>query len=178
LLRSANLCATPFIKNHKILGITVKSARIFIATIGLTCLVSNALACGDSLYRVGKGIAYRTYSAPLPGNLLIFGSTDGANALAEQLAASGHGVNVAGSLDELTTELGRGCYDVVIAPFDARQAIQSTGASTSYLPVTFSREEEREAKQSHDQVMLAEKHEIKHFLKAIHRSLRDQSFTK
>lgn len=156
----------------------MKSARIFIAAIGLTCLVSNAVACGDSLYRVGKGIAYRTYSAPLPGNLLIFGSADGARALAEQMAAAGHGVNVAGSLDELTAELGKGGYDVVIAPYESREAIESSGSSVPYLPVTFSREEEKEAKQSHDRVMLAEKHEVKHYLKATHFLLTDKSYTK
>lgn len=145
--------------------------RIFIATLGLTCLATGALACGDSLYRVGKGIAYRTYSAPLPGNLLIFGSADGANALAEQLAAAGHGVNVANSLEELQAELGRGDYDVVIAPFESRQAVESARTDTYYLPVTFSKSEQREARETYDQVMLAEKHEVKHFLKAIHRPL-------
>ena len=27
----------------------------------------EAFACGDSLYRVGKGVSYRVYTAPLPG---------------------------------------------------------------------------------------------------------------
>jgi len=139
----------------------------------VACLLSlQAYACGDSLYRVGKGIAYRVYSAPLPGNLLVYGDSEGANALAEELAKSGHGVHVVGSAEELTSELGKGGYDVVIAPYSERDTVESADAP-SFLPVALNRDEEIVAKQSYDRVMVPEKHEIKHYLKAIHRALKE-----
>ena len=47
----------------------------------------NTFACGDSLYRVGKGVSYRVYTAPLPGSVLVYGQSEGAKVLAEALAA-------------------------------------------------------------------------------------------
>ncbi len=131
-------------------------------------------ACGDSLYRVGKGVSYRTYSAPLPGNLLVYGTTEGARQLAEELARSGHGVQVVGSAQELNSELEKGGYDVVIAPFSERGAIEQRANSSdaSFLPIAMSSEEERLARQSYERVMVPEKHELKHYLKEIHRVLR------
>ena len=43
--------------------------RISILALLATALIGgNAYACGDSLYRVGKGVSYRVYTAPLPGS--------------------------------------------------------------------------------------------------------------
>ena len=47
---------------------------------------ANAWACGDSLYRVGKGVSYRVYTAPLPGNVLVYGSSEAAEELAAKRA--------------------------------------------------------------------------------------------
>lgn len=138
---------------------------------------TGALACGDSLYRVGKGVTYRTYSAPIPGNLLIYGFSNGAGELAEQLARSGHSVHLAEGLDELSAALVDGGYDVVIAPYDDREMIElaSTGtASVAFLPVVFSKEQRSLARQSYEQVMIPDKHGIKHYLKAIHRTLKNR----
>jgi len=153
------------------LHVTVITAIISLA------VSATAFACGDSLYRVGKGVSYRTYSAPLPGNLLVFGTTDGAKQLAEELARSGHGVQVVGSVKELSTALEKGGYDVVIAPFSARNTIEQTSISSNaaYLPIVMSDEEERLARQSYDRVMVPRKHELKHYLKEIHRVLRSHS---
>lgn len=151
--------------------------RISVITIILTLAVSaNSFACGDSLYRVGKGVPYRTYSAPLPGNLLVFGTSEGAKELADQLAKSGHGVHMVGSAQELTAELEKGGYDVIIAPYSERSTIEQTsvGSGTSYLPIAMTGDEERVARASYERVMVPEKHELKHYLKEIHRALRSQ----
>lgn len=150
----------------------MNNLKALIGGVVLSIMSAQTLACGDSLYRVGKGVAYRVYSAPLPGNLLVYGDTAGARALADELAKTGHGVHVVGSADELTTELGKGGYDVVIAPYSERDAVESANAP-SFLPVALSRDEEKIAKQSFDRVMVPEKHEIKHYLKAIHRALKE-----
>lgn len=152
--------------------------RAVLATVlALGFLSANAYACGDSLYRVGKGVSYRTYSAPLPGNLLVFTPTDAAKQLALALSASGHGVQTVSSIAELESELETGSYDVVIAPYSEHTIIESAAANdssadTSFLPVALTPEEEKLAKQTYDRVMVPEKHEIKHYLKAIHITLK------
>jgi hypothetical protein len=68
------------------------------------------LACGDSLYGAGKGVSYGTYSAPLPGNLLIFGTSEDARLLAEELARSGHEVQFVSNANELAQQLESGDF--------------------------------------------------------------------
>lgn len=138
-----------------------------------TMLAATALACGDSLYRVGKGVSYRTYSAPLPGNLLVFGTSEGARQLAEELAKTGHDVRLVGSEDELTAELGTGSYDIVIAPYSERNTAGATAAS--FLPIAMSENEERQAKESFGQAMVPQKHELRHYLRAIHKTLKSRT---
>lgn len=140
----------------------------------------DAIACGDSLYRVGKGVSYRVYTAPLPGSVLVYGSSEGAKQLAEALAQSGHGVRLVSNEGELTAELSSGAYDVVIAPYSDRGTVESSaGASgdtrTTYLPVALSNEEAEIATRDYSKVMLADRDEIKHYLKAIHKTLKAQT---
>jgi hypothetical protein len=151
--------------------------RIAVLTVILSSLCTAALACGDSLFRVGQGVSYRVYTAPLPGSVLVYGQTEGGKILAEALAQSGHGVLLVQSEDELQTELEKGGYDVVIAPYSDHLSVESTTSATTnseavYLPVALSNEEERQAEQSYAQVMNAENDEIKHYLKAIHKTLK------
>jgi hypothetical protein len=136
----------------------------------------DAMACGDSLYRVGKGVSYRVYTAPLPGNVLVYGQSEGAKQLAEALAQSGHGVRLVDNKMELTAELQSGDYDVVIAPYSEHVAVESSnGLATAYLPVALSDDEEDVANQSYGKVMVADKDEIKHYLKAIHKTLKTKT---
>ena len=140
----------------------------------------EAIACGDSLYRVGKGVAYRVYTAPLPGSVLVYGQSEGAKLLAEALAKSGHGVRYVEDESELTSELSSGDYDVIIAPYSERNAVEgNAGASgsskTTYLPVALSSDEAEAANESYARVMVAEHDEIKHYLKAIHKTLKEKS---
>lgn len=39
-------------------------------------LAGNGHACGESLFHVGKGVAFRQYKAPLPGNIIAIARTD------------------------------------------------------------------------------------------------------
>lgn len=143
-------------------------------------LAGNLWACGDSLYRVGKGVSYRVYTAPLPGNVLVYSNATGAADLAKALAESGHNVELVDSELDLSIEMGKGGYDVVIASYDDHSAIEATvgasSAQTTYLPVVLSgSEEEKLAEQNYDQVMVADKDEIKHYLKAIHKSIKSKA---
>ncbi|MEJ2140713.1 MAG: hypothetical protein P8Y61_15020 [Gammaproteobacteria bacterium] len=144
---------------------------IFVAFFSL-----DAIACGDSLYRVGKGVSYRVYTAPLPGSVLVYGQSEGAKQLAEALAQSGHGVRLVENEIELSTELQSGNYDVVIAPYSDHGAVESNaGSSATYLPVAMSKDEAKIANQDYGKVMLADRDEIKHYLKAIHKTLKSKT---
>lgn len=137
----------------------------------------DAVACGDSLYRVGKGISYRVYTAPLPGSVLVYGQSEGARQLAEALAQSGHGVHLVENEMDLALEMGKGRYDVVIAAYSERAAVEANQQSSNadFIPVATSKEEEKAAKRSYDRVLVADRAEIKHYLKAIHRSLKSRA---
>ena len=142
-------------------------------------LGANAWACGDSLYRVGKGVAYRVYTAPLPGNVLVYGSSEAAEELAKALSESGHNVDVVHTELELSLEMGNGGYDVVIGSYSDHDAIESMVSTTvskaTFLPVVDSETEEKAVKQSYDRVMVANRDEIKHYLKAIHKTLKSKA---
>jgi len=154
--------------------------RTVLLTLLATALVGgNAYACGDSLYRVGKGVSYRTYTAPLPGSVLVYGEGEGPELLAKELARSGHGVRLVTNDQELQAELGSGAYDVVIAAYSAQSTVvakaDSASGAPTFLPVALTEDEEKLAHKEYDRVMLAEKDEIKHYLKAIHQTLKQRS---
>jgi hypothetical protein len=155
----------------------MKIRILTIAMLATACFSLDAMACGDSLYRVGTGVSYRVYTAPLPGSVLVYGQSEAAKQLAEELARSGHGVRLVGSSEELESELQTGKYDVVIAAYSDHSAVESTAAGVAasqatFIPVAQTDEEEQLAKQNYDRVMLAQKDEIKHYLKAIHQTLK------
>ena len=150
--------------------------RLFLAILATTVVTGNAYACGDSLYRVGKGVSYRVYAAPLPGSVLVYGKSEGAKQLAAELARSGHGVRFVSNDEELKAELGAGGYDVVIAAYSDQSAVRAgtrtTTAAPKFLPVAQNDEEEAAARQDYERVMLAQNDEVKHYLKAIHQTLK------
>ncbi len=150
----------------------------------LTALIASlvslgAYACGDSLYRVGKGVSYRVYSAPLPGNLLVYVNSEGARQMAARLVESGHDVRLVANAEELSIELEKGGYDVVIAPFSQREKVDAaasstSGSSTTFLPVATGSEDKQLAKKSYGHALQA-KANIKQYLKAIHRTLKQKA---
>lgn len=156
----------------------MKLRSALLTAIAATLVTGTAFACGDSLYRVGKGVSYRVYTAPLPGSVLVYGQGEGAEQLAQELARSGHGVRLVSNDEELKAELGSGAYDVVIAAYADQSAIESGAeaaeAAPTFLPVALTRDEEAQAREEYERVMLAEKDEIKHYLKAIHQTLKQR----
>jgi len=149
------------------------NSRIFLILAG-SLLVGDALACGESLYRVGKGIHYREYTAPLPGNVLIYGAAGDTAGLADELRRAGHRVSVARSPSELVSLADRGEYQVVIGPYSDYEDFEAMSVLTEaeYLPLAISGVNEKQAKQEFDDVLVPSKHEIRHYLKAIHKALK------
>lgn len=156
----------------------MKTCTVLIASLFTTLIAGNVLACGDSLYRVGKGVSYRAYTAPLPGSVLVYGQGEGAELLARELARSGHGVRFVSNDQELQAEIGSGAYDVVIAAYTDHSAVESTTSSTAnaptFIPIALDSSQEADALEEYERVMLAEKAEIKHYLKAIHQTLKQR----
>lgn len=148
--------------------------RLLVAAI-VVLFSLDAMACGDSMYRVGKGVSYRVYTAPLPGSVLVYGQSEGARQLAEALAQSGHGVRYVENEADLESELSSGAYDVVIASYDDHDKVEASAAGTTYLPVVGTRDEAKIAEDTYANVMVADRDEIKHYLKAIHNSLKARS---
>jgi hypothetical protein len=150
------------------------TAIILLATLFLPLEV---IACGDSLYRVGKGVSYRVYTAPLPGSVLVYSQSEGARQLAEALAQSGHGVQLVETETEFALEMGKGSYDVVIAAYSDHAVVTANqeGTGTEFIPIALNESEEQTAKQSYEQVLLADQAEVKNYLKAIHKSLKSKT---
>lgn len=157
----------------------MKIRTAFLVALAATLISGNVLACGDSLYRVGKGVSYRVYTAPLPGSVLVYGQGEGAEQLAQDLARSGHGVRLVSNNEELQTELGSGAYDVVIAAYSDHSTVelttQSAPGAPTFLPVAEDSAEEAQASAQYAHVLHAGRDELKHYLKAIHQSLKQRS---
>jgi len=132
----------------------------------------SAHACGESLFRVGRGVAYRAQIAPLPGNLLIV-SPD--TELADMLAAVGHHAKVVRTPDEIAQELGTGKYDVVLASYNDRSIVaeQLAGVANAptYVPVTTEEGQKAQAAESY-QRFLSDDDDFTQFLRVIHRTLK------
>ena len=156
----------------------MKTRTAVLALLATLLIGGNAYACGDSLYRVGKGVSYRVYTAPLPGSVLVYGEGESAELLAKELARSGHGVRLVLTDEQLQAELDSGTYDVVIAAYSHKSAVSqdlvTTTDATTFLTVALTKDEAKQAAEEYERVMLAERDEIKHYLKAIHQTLKQR----
>ena len=104
----------------------------------LALIAGNAFACGESLFRVGKGVAFREYTAPLPGSILVVANTEAELALVERLAAAGHDIHVVSDPSEIGEELQEHDIDIVLAYYSEREVVEdemSSMASVAYIPV-------------------------------------------
>ena len=137
-------------------------------------LSGNALACGESLFRVGKGVTFREYSAPLPGNILVVANTESERAMVERLAAAGHEIHVVADASEIGAEIRRTehPFDLVLAYFADRDVVEAQlVASTEYLPVALEGPEEELAAQRYGRY-LPDQGNVRQFLRTIHAALR------
>jgi hypothetical protein len=144
----------------------------------LTLLAGNALACGESLFRVGKGVAFREYTAPLPGSILVVANTEAELALVERLAAAGHDIHVVSDPSEIGEELQSHDIDVVLAYYSERDVVEdqmSSMASVAYIPVAMDGTDETSEASELYQQSLTNDDSVQKYLKTIHRTLKSQS---
>jgi len=146
----------------------------FVSGLVLTMVAGSALACGESLFRVGKGVAFRQYTAPLPGSILAVANTETEMLMIEQLVAAGHDVHVVADPADIRDELGEHDFDIVLAYFSQRDevGIQTADIPVTYIPVAMrDSDEERQARRLYER-SLSSDDSVKTFLKTIHRTLK------
>ncbi len=141
-------------------------------------LSTNVLACGESVFRAGKGVHYRAFTAPIPGTVLVYARNDDERAVADGLRQAGHDVYVVASDDEMATQMQSQAFDVVVAPFSVRMAVETTSLQSTSHPalipvVDTSSSDLRLAKAEFDDVVKSDD-DIRKYLKAIHRSLKER----
>ncbi len=152
--------------------------RVYGVAIGtlIALLAGNAMACGESLFRVGKGVAFREYTAPLPGSILVVANTEAELAFVERLAAAGHEIHIVSDPSEIGEEIQRHHIDVVLAYFSHRDEVESHDLlSATYIPVA--RDGTLEVKQAGQlyKRSLQNDDSVKTFLKTIHKTLKAKS---
>lgn len=148
------------------------SLKVVLATILVTAPVA-AMACGESLFRVGKGVSYRAYVAPIPGNILVVTADDDGRLLAEALISAGHQVRVVADATELGAAVKSGGYDIVLARFGEREMVEAQVAASTvtYLPVAMEDSAEEDLARQMYERSLSTGDSIKRFLRTIHKTL-------
>jgi hypothetical protein len=154
----------------------MQRSTAFLAGCVAALLVSDAFACGESLIRVGRGITFREYSAPLPGNLLVVARTEGEIAMAERLAAAGHDVHVVSDPAQIASEISGAehAFDIVLAMFSQREAVEAQAGMVTFLPVAAEGAEEAQAADLYGHYV-ADQASVKQVLREIHSVLRGRS---
>jgi hypothetical protein len=137
---------------------------------------SGVFACGESLFRVGKDVHYRAYSAPIPGSVLVYARTDDERAVAQELANAGHQVRVVNNDVSLSLEMQVQQFDVIIAPYSKRAAVEAESSEIAsnpdWVPVVMDgTDEEKLAGSQYDYTVGADD-DIRKYLKAIHKNLK------
>lgn len=155
----------------------MRKLMVVAAVAGILSVLSvTAFACGESMFRVGKGVHYRAYSAPIPGLVLVYARTDGERSVAESLRQAGHNVHVVASDDELQRELQKQDFDVIVAPYSKRSAVEAqspaNAAHPDWLPVVEDGSaDQRLARAQFDHVVTTDD-DIRRYLKAIHSTIK------
>lgn len=154
--------------------------KVLLMTVSLVSFLavssSSVFACGESMFRVGKGVNYRAYSAPIPGSILVYARTDNERAVATQLQAAGHQVRVVSNDIELALEMQNKQFDVVVAPYSKRETIEVTSdqtiADSDWVPVVGSDSGDAKLAKSNYRYTVDADDDIRKYLKAIHKNLK------
>jgi hypothetical protein len=101
----------------------------------------DALACGDKLVVVGRGLHARGVRAPQRASILLFAAPKSSVAAAledgnfrKDLEHAGHRLRSATSKEELEAALGTGTYDLLLADFKAASFAESEAKSAASKP--------------------------------------------
>jgi hypothetical protein len=148
-----------------------------VTVVTMSVFYTATYACGESMFRVGKGVHYRAFSAPIPGSVLVFARTDSERVVAEDLRSAGHSVSIVSSDDELMREMQGHEFDVVVAPYSMRKVVEAQSpeivAHPNWVPVVAKGSaDQRLAKKQFGNVVTTDA-DVRKYLKAIHRTLKE-----
>jgi hypothetical protein len=118
------------------------STRILAVVLALASV--DALACGETLFRVGQGVRYGSHVASRPAVVLLYARAGGAmagneRALRKGLERAGHKVTVKSAGESLEPDAGARPYDVVIADLaeigPITESVGGAAAGPAFVPV-------------------------------------------
>jgi predicted short-subunit dehydrogenase-like oxidoreductase (DUF2520 family) len=131
-----------------------------------------ALACGEGMFNLGKGLPYQGYLAPRPAKLLVLDAADADAELVASLERAGHTVTVVRDREALGASVARGGIDVVIGDLDALSSLPSGPARL--LPVVpKSRRDSPAVRERYTHVLVAGA-SLAQMLRGIHRVLESE----
>jgi len=127
---------------RSLLGLALLGTALAVATGG------DALACGDKLVVVGRGLHAKGVKAPQRASILLFAEPKSSVAAAledgtlrKDLERAGHRLRSATSKEELEAALGSGTYDLLLADLKAASFAESEARGSSskptFLPTLF-----------------------------------------
>jgi hypothetical protein len=126
-----------------------KTLIAFGALAGILLAAGSLFACGDKLVLLGRGIRFqRMLATKHPATILVYlnpgsgiSAADREYQLRSLLKFAGHKPHAVTTAAELTTELGSGKYDVVLADYaDApslEKEVQAAKAKPALIPVVY-----------------------------------------
>ena len=155
----------------------MRKALVLLSMVAIWLASAPVLACGESLYRVGKGIIYREYTAPLPGKILVVAENAQEQELAKALIRAGHTVSVVANTQAITNEVTRSQFDIVMSRYELQHVVVPALAqsTTAYLPVARAGTAEVDQVRSQYPRLLKDSDNIKQFLIQIHRTLKTRN---
>ena len=102
----------------------------------------DALACGDKLVIVGRGMRPKRVKGSVPASILVYADPKGSmpaaleeGHLRQDLERAGHRVRSVGTREELDTALDTGSYDLVFTDVKSAPAIQTEAQGASSKPM-------------------------------------------
>jgi hypothetical protein len=101
----------------------------------------DALACGDKLVIVGRGMRPKRVKGSVPASILVFADPAGSipaaleeGHLRQDLEKAGHRVRSVGTRGELDSALDTGSYDLVFTDFKTAPSVETEAKGASSKP--------------------------------------------
>ncbi len=102
----------------------------------------DALACGDKLLIVGRGMRPKRVKGNPPASILVYADPKGSmpaaleeGHLRQELEKAGHRVRSVGTREELGSALGTGSYDLVFTDIKTAPAIETEARGAASKPM-------------------------------------------
>jgi hypothetical protein len=133
-----------------------------------------ALACGEMMVNAGKGLAFQSWLAQVPANVLVLYTEGSDERTYAGLEQAGHHLTLVTDATQLAEELATGSYDIVIAEYDMADTVAPITAgrqATRFLPIVQKSMRKSEAVRDRFEQFLIEGTGVSRYLSVIDRVL-------